>query len=109
MRKGISVLCVHGVGHGDADPNLEGTWTKAFSDGLAEWNPELRDVVSFDFLKVAPLFDKAAVNSVLYGRALANLLASGISYVSSGARGLFSIPDTMRWTSGMVAQWVSDE
>lgn len=39
MAKPISILCAHGVGHGDIDPDLEGSWSEAICDGLAAWNP----------------------------------------------------------------------
>ena len=109
----ISVLCVHGVGHGDVDPNLESSWTTAISDGLAAWDPPLQGNVTCDFLKYDPLFDKAPLNPVTYAKALASALASGVVHgvgdLFRRDRGLFEFPDTVRWTAGMVAQWVSDE
>lgn len=113
MGTSISVLCVHGVGHGDVDPTLKSSWTKAITDGLTTWNPNLKNAVTCDFLQYDPLFEKAPLNAVSYAHAFASLLASGVEHgigdLFSRERGLFDIPDKVRWTAGMVAQWVSDE
>lgn len=74
MVKPLSILCVHGIGHGDFDPDLEGSWSKAICDGLVAWNLKLQGAITCDFLK----FDS-----------------------------LFEVPDKIRWTASMVAQWVS--
>lgn len=113
MGKPISVLCIHGVGHGDVNPDLESSWKTVISDGLSEYNPSLKDAVTCDFLKYDALFDKASINSFTYGNALKNLLSSGVVHSIGNLfkrdRGLFEIPDKIRWTAGMVAQWVSNE
>jgi metacaspase-1 len=113
MARPISVLCVHGVGHGDVDPDLEATWTKAISDGLTAWDPGLQDAVACDFLKYDPLFEKAPLNPVTYAHAFASTLASGVVHgigdLFTRERGLLEVPDKVRWTAGMVAQWVSED
>ncbi len=113
MAKAISVLCVHGVGHGDADPDLESRWTKAIGDGLAAWMPAGGPAVACDFLKYDALFDQARLDPLTYARALARVLASGVEHgvgdALRPARGLVDIPEALRWTAGMVAQWVADE
>ncbi len=113
MAKTVSVLCVHGIGHGDRDPNLESSWTKTISDGLTAWDPNLKNSVTCDFLRYDPLFEKAPLNAVTYGSAFASLLASGVVHgigdLFTRDRGLFELPEKIRWTAGMVAQWVSDE
>jgi len=59
------------------------------------------------------LFDKAPLNPVTYAKAFAELLASGIVHgvgdLFTRERGLFDVPDQIRWTAGMVAQWASEE
>src|SRR5262245_45266657 len=113
MAKTVSVLCVHGIGHGDRDPNLESSWTKTISDGLTAWDPTLKNSVTCDFLRYDSLFEKAPLNAVTYGSAFASLLASGVVHgigdLFTRDRGLFELPEKIRWTAGMVAQWVSDE
>ena len=113
MAKTVSVLCVHGIGHGDRDPNLESSWTKTISDGLTAWDSNLKNSVTCDFLRYDSLFEKAPLNAVTYGSAFATLLASGVVHgigdLFTRDRGLFELPEKIRWTAGMVAQWVSDE
>src|SRR5262249_36524483 len=83
------------------------------SDGLTAWNPALQGAVACDFLKYDPLFEKAPLHSATYASALASLLASGVVHgigdLFTRSRALFDIPDKVRWTAGMVAQWASDE
>ena len=40
---------------------------------------------------------------------LASGVVHGLGDLFSRSRGLFDIPDVVRWTAGMVAQWVSDD
>ena len=111
MAKPLSILCVHGVGHGDADVNLQASWTQSISEGLHAWNPAL--VVACDFLQYDALFDQAPHNPLTYAAAFASVLASGMVHgigdLFTRERGLFEMPEQVRWTAGMVAQWVSDE
>jgi metacaspase-1 len=112
MTRSISVLCVHGVGHGDADPVLRDNWRAAITEGLAGWLPEGTAEVDCDFLAYDALFEKAPLNAASYASALASLLASGMVHgvgdLFRRERGIFELPDQMRWTAGMVAQWASD-
>ncbi len=113
MAKSISVLCVHGVGHGDQDTDLASSWTKVINDGLLAWDSSLQGEITCDFLMYDKLFEKAPLNSVTYAKAFAELIASGVMHgigdFFSRERGLFEVPDKIRWTAGMVAQWVSDQ
>ena len=72
----LSILCVHGVGHGDADASLAPLWTKAISTNLRRWNPTLQ--LDFEFLQYDDLFDHAPLDGTVYAAALARLLASGL-------------------------------
>jgi hypothetical protein len=111
MANSLSLLCVHGVGHGDADPDLQASWTRAIGDGLRAWNPDLN--VTCDFLQYDTLFDQAPLNPITYAAAFASALASGVVHgvgdLFTRERGLFDMPEQVRWTAGMVAQWISDE
>jgi hypothetical protein len=111
MPHPISILCVHGIGHGDVDPALEPSWTEAIAQGLHRWSPDL--AVNFEFLRYDDLFDHAPLDPVTYAKAVTELLASGVVHgvgdLFPGARGLFDLPDQIRWTAGMVAQWASEE
>jgi hypothetical protein len=69
--------------------------------------------VTVDFLQYDDLFDHAPLNILTYGAALAKLMASGIIHgigdAFSGTRGLEDVPDLVRWTAGMIAQWSSED
>src|SRR5262249_46135854 len=109
MPRMLSVLCVHGIGHGDMDPNLEPSWIEAITTGFNAWDQEVS--VTCDFLKYDDLFEQAPLNPVTYSSAFAKLLASGVVHgvgdLLTRERGLFDLPDTIRWTAGMIAQWIS--
>lgn len=111
MARTISVLCIHGIGHGDADPDLQQSWTDTITAGLTAWDQET--TVACDFLLYDDLFEQAPLNPVTYGSAFAKLLASGVIHgigdLFTRERGLFELPDKIRWTAGMVAQWISEE
>ncbi len=111
MPQRIFILCVHGIGHGDVDPSLKPSWTNAITEELHRWNPECE--VSCEFLSYDELFDHAPLNPLTYGKAVAELLGSGIvhgiSDIFTGSRGIFDIPDQIRWTAGMVAQWATED
>src|SRR6185369_628543 len=106
----ISVLAVHGVGHGDADAALVPSWTQAIAANLGRWNPKLE--VEIDFLRYDDLFQNAPLDPAVIASAVARLLASGIVHgigdLFTGTRGLFDVPAEVRWTAGMVAQWSAE-
>jgi metacaspase-1 len=113
MPERISILCVHGIGHGDVDPLLRPSWTSAITQDLHRWNPDLQvDLDADDFLRYDDLFDHAPLNPTTYGEAVAELVGSGIVHglgdISTRSRGLFDLPDQIRWTAGMVAQWATE-
>jgi len=107
----LSVLCVHGIGHGDADTQLAPAWTEAITAGIRRWDPRM--AVTIDFLRYDDLFDHAPLNPVVYAEALARMLASGVVHgvgdLAAGTRGLFDVPEEIRWTAGMIAQWGSED
>jgi hypothetical protein len=111
MPTSFNILCVHGIGHGDADPTLEPSWTDAITANIRKWNPE--SAVTCDFMKYDKLFDHAPLNAVTYGKAFATLLASGVIHgigeLIPGSRGIFDLPEQIRWTAGMIAQWGSED
>lgn len=57
LAKPLSILCVHGISHGDLDPGLEGSWSKTICGGLAAWNPDHQGAITCDFLKYDNLFE----------------------------------------------------
>ena len=89
MARQLSILCVHGIGHGDADEDLA-----LLEPGDRRRHPALEpDLdVAFDFLSYDDLFDHAPLNLLTYGEAVARLMASGILHGIgdrfAGTRGL---------------------
>ena len=57
MPDRLSILCVHGIGHGDSDPELMPSWRDAITVDLQRWTPGLQ--VDFDFLFFDDLFEHA--------------------------------------------------
>jgi hypothetical protein len=110
MSKEISLLCVHGVSHSEIDPEFRPSWTEAITRAVQSCDPDLEPTI--DFLEYDDLFDKAPLNPVTYSVALAKLLASsvvhGIGDLLPRLRGIEDIPQVIRWTAGMVAQWSTD-
>lgn len=110
MAQHLSILCVHGVGHGDEDPKLRPAWEAAITENLLRARDNVKPV--FDFLPYDPFFEHAPLNPRVYAEAMARLLASGVLHGVSdffvGTRGIFDLPAQIRWTAGMVAQWASE-
>jgi metacaspase-1 len=110
MSKHLSLLCVHGVSHSEIDPDFRASWIKAITTAVQSCDPELKPEI--DFLEYDDLFDKAPLNLVTYGLALGKLLVSaavhGVGDALPGARGLRDVPEIVKWTAGMVAQWSTD-
>jgi len=111
MPDGLSILCIHGVGHGDADALLEPSWRAAIGAGIGRWRPAPEPRI--DFLAYDDLFDHAPLNMAVYAEAFARLMASGaihgIGEMAGGERALSDLPDIVRWTAGMIAQWASED
>jgi hypothetical protein len=111
MPDRLSILCVHGIGHGDVDPQLMPSWRNAITADLQRWTPGLQ--VTFDFFPYDTIFEQSKLNAVTYAEAIAKLAASGtvhgIGDFLTGSRGIADIPTQLRWTTGMIAQWASDD
>lgn len=111
MGKHLSLLCVHGVSHSEIDPEFRNAWTRAITDAVRACDPA--GTPEIDFLEYDDLFDKAPLNLVTYGVALGKLLLSavvhGVGDALPGARGIKDVPETIKWTAGMVAQWSTDD
>lgn len=110
MIKPLTLLCMHGVGHQEIDPDFRTSWAKAIYFAVQSCDPGLEPTI--DFLEYDDLFDHAPLNPLTYGLAFAKLLASavihGIGDALRPARGLGDVPETVKWTAGMVAQWSTE-
>lgn len=111
MATNLSILCVHGIGHEEADPRFQATWTTVIGDAIRAADPSVS--VTCDFLGYDELFEHAPLDASTYADAMASLLASGVVHtigdLFSRRRGLFDLPNKVRWTAGMVAQWASED
>lgn len=111
MPNSLSILAVHGVGHEENDPQFQTSWRDAMTADIRAWNNDV--AIDVEFLAFDDLFDHAPLNPVVYAEAMAKLLYSGIVHgvgdLFTRERALFQIPDRIRWTAGMVAQWASED
>ena len=110
MSRQLTLLCVHGVSHSEIDPDFQASWTKAITSAVESCVPDVR--LAIDFLEYDDLFDKAPLNLATYTIALGKLLASGalhgITDLFTRTRGITDLPEVLKWTAGMVAQWSTD-
>ncbi len=113
LEKGepVRILAIHGVGHCDANQEWIPRWRAAVSDGLAAWNPHAAP--TFEFIEYDQFFDAAPLDSAVVQESLLRLAASGLFFgIIDRLRnrsGLMSTLESVRWTAGMVAQWVALE
>jgi hypothetical protein len=106
----LRVLCIHGIGHGDTDPQLVPSWTDAITTGIRRWNPD--QTVDCEFLFYDDIFAGAPLDAGTIAEALAKLSWSGAIHGLGDLLGLSrdigGLQATLRWTAGMVAQWADD-
>ena len=111
MSKQLTLLCVHGVSHSEIDPEFQASWTRAITSAVRSCDPHAE--LTIDFLEYDELFDKAALNIATYTIALGKLLVStvthGLGDLLTRGRGIEDIPEVIKWTAGMVAQWSTDD
>ena len=111
MASSLTILCVHGVGHQELDPEVRSRWQNAITAAIRAWDPALEPTI--DFLDYDALFDHAPLNLATYGLAMGKLLTSALVYgvgdLFEPTRGLGEVPEKIKWTAGMVAQWSTEE
>jgi hypothetical protein len=97
----MKVLCIHGVGHAEANLDWQTAWKAAVAQGLGNADHEALEVrfTAYDDL-FAPVVSKLSATDVL--RAVA-LLGGGVLHRELA---LPAIGDQARWTAGMVIAWV---
>ena len=107
----MRILAIHGVGHGDAKTDWQPEWAAAMGAGLQAWNPGLQPQV--EFLAYDRFFEDEDLNAPVVAEALIQLSASGLFHgiadLFRNRRGLGTLLEDVRWTAGMVAQWVALE
>jgi hypothetical protein len=107
----VRILCVHGVGHQDADQSWHGLWKDAITGQIQYWNASAD--VQVDFSDYDSLFDQASLSPADIAGAVGKLLEGGLIADLGGlfgrTRGLGTLSDEVRWTAGMVVQWVDND
>jgi len=108
----MRILAIHGIGHCDAQTDWQRSWAGAITQGLQRWNPALQPDI--EYLRYDDLFEQHALDTAVVARALGELVSSGLFFslkdLVMGRRGLVSDAlESVRWTAGMVAQWVALE
>ena len=68
MASSLTLLCVHGVGHQELDPEVRSRWQNAITAAIRAWDPALEPTI--DFLDYDALFDHAPLNLATYGLAM---------------------------------------
>jgi hypothetical protein len=108
----MRILAIHGVGHGDAKTDWPPQWQQAVLQGLGAWRPGM-EPPQIDFLHYDHIFEQAPLAAAEVTEALVRLAASGLFYGISdkfhSRGGLGAALDAVRWTAGMIAQWVALE
>jgi hypothetical protein len=125
----LRILCVHGVGHQEADANFEATWKAAALAGLRSTGLPFK--AEFGFVHYDALFAAAPRDLAVWRKGFERLLASGFNAAVErvqhwiggllGHRGgppapvrgfgdrVGALRDGLQWTAGMVAQWAADD
>jgi hypothetical protein len=107
----IKILCVHGVGHQEGDPQFEHDWQLAIASGTMRWN--MTRSMQIEFVKYDDLFAAAPLTAFDMARAVGKLAISGLVHsigdLFRPRRGFGDIRESLRWTAGMVVQWAENE
>jgi hypothetical protein len=107
----MRILCLHGIGNGDQHTKWRADWEREITLGIRQWDPERP--LEFHFTEYDDLFEQAPLNTATVIEALVRLTSSGLFFglvdLFRGPRGLAGILGKVRWTAGMIAQWVALE
>jgi hypothetical protein len=110
-EESMKVLAIHGVGHADAELSWQAEWRGTITRGVGVWGAVT--VPDVTFLTYDDLFSSEPLNTSEVLDAFTRLAASGLFYgladVFSNRRGFGERLEEVRWTAGMVAQWVALE
>ena len=119
VARNLKILAVHGVGRHRFGGGWTDRWTRAIEQSLARVNPDVGFEV--EFVSYDNIFDTQEITTLGTLEAIGKLAGSGIWHVAGDAlgtvfgrhprraRGLRSISDKVRWTAGMVIQWIENE
>ncbi len=118
MAGALKVLAVHGVGRHEGGGPWQAAWSEAIQASLARAAPEQQ--VKIEFVTYDDLFQAEEITTLGTLEAIGKLLGSGIRYgigdaiggiLGRGrapARAVRGRSDRLRWTAGMVVQWIEN-
>ena len=101
---GLRILCVHGVGNHPTGGPWEGEWKDAIVDSLRTLDGSIEP--SIDFVYFDDIYARHAITPLQVLEALGKFAQSGVTSILRQPK---SIGDQIRWTAGMVVQWVENE
>lgn len=100
----LRVLCVHGMGSHPMGGSWEGRWKASIEQALRRIDGEV--VPRVEFVHLDDLFAAHDIGYFDVLEAIAKLAGSAAASLLRTPR---SVGDQLRWTAGMVVQWVADE
>ncbi|KJZ36975.1 hypothetical protein VC33_14320 [Pseudomonas fluorescens] len=107
----MKILCVHGIGHEEADETFEQSWKRAITNAVLSAAPNA--VIELDYFEYDARFANSGLGAPEIAEATLRLLTSSVIHsvgdVFRRDRGIGQFSDRLRWTAGMVAQWTADE
>ncbi len=108
MAETLRVLAVHGVGNHFGDLSWQDDWTQAIASSVKQVVGKQN--VDVEFCMYDDLFDHEKITVWGTLEAVAKLTGSLFGLRQHRSRSLFSnISERVRWTAGMVVQWVENE
>ncbi len=104
----MRILCIHGVGHQEANLDWKDAWKRAIGKGLTVTHPGVDpDSLEISFTNYDDLFaDQVNSLTPLDIARAATILGGGVLH---RAFALPNIMDGARWTAGMVIVWVEKD
>lgn len=97
----LRISCVHGVGRHPAGGAWERRWEGEIRSAMAEVSPD--EEIAIEFVHYDSIFEAADLSYLDVMQAVAKLTSSAVGGLFRRQRG---VSGTVRWTAGMVVQWV---
>lgn len=108
MAEKLRVLALHGVGSNFGDLGWQEDWTQTIESSVQQ--VVRKQSVDVEFCMYDDLFDREKLTVWGTLEAVAKLTGSLFGLREHRSRSLFSnVSDRVRWTAGMVVQWVENE
>lgn len=105
----VRVLCIHGIGH-QSITNWKQGWEDRIRAELHGFNPAVAEAAVFEGVNLDAVFEQFDVTLAQSAKAVRLAAESGLRHgLGIGRSRAFISPDTIRWTWGMVAQWLDDD